>query len=177
MQMKYLFLVITVIFAMGAACQKEVVPTVNVDETKPANNTEEVVQACSGSPAECFEKCSVLSVSLEKENCYVSILNEQTKEFCGQVGDAALCNDYFVWQSSMNAVDCSQIASELWKTRCLEAFADTQILFNQADFDGDGLTNQEEYELGTDFRKADTDGDGYSDYEEVKAGYDPLTAN
>ncbi|HOX97466.1 MAG TPA: thrombospondin type 3 repeat-containing protein [bacterium] len=53
---------------------------------------------------------------------------------------------------------------------------DTQKTFDNADFDGDGLTNQEEMVLGTNFRKADTDGDGYTDYEEVQAGFDPLTA-
>ncbi len=41
------------------------------------------------------------------------------------------------------------------------------------DDDGDGLSNLEEAELGTDPDSADTDGDGYSDYEEVEAGSDP----
>lgn len=36
------------------------------------------------------------------------------------------------------------------------------------DEDADGLTNSEEYELGTDIFYADTDADGLSDYEEVK---------
>jgi hypothetical protein len=35
------------------------------------------------------------------------------------------------------------------------------------DLDGDGLTNREEYRLGTRADKADTDGDGISDYDEV----------
>jgi hypothetical protein len=42
------------------------------------------------------------------------------------------------------------------------------------DSDQDGLTDQEEKSLGTDFRKADTDGDGYSDEKEVQSGYNPL---
>jgi hypothetical protein len=37
-----------------------------------------------------------------------------------------------------------------------------------ADADGDGLTNMEEYQLGTDPNNPDTDGDGISDGEEVK---------
>ena len=37
-----------------------------------------------------------------------------------------------------------------------------------ADPDGDGLTNKEEKELGTDRHKADTDGDGLTDGEEMK---------
>lgn len=38
------------------------------------------------------------------------------------------------------------------------------------DADGDGLTNIEEYELGTDVNDADTDGDGLADGEEVNGG-------
>jgi YD repeat-containing protein len=37
----------------------------------------------------------------------------------------------------------------------------------QFDFDGDGLTNLQEYHLGTDPWKADTDGDGANDYQEA----------
>ena len=43
-----------------------------------------------------------------------------------------------------------------------------------ADYDQDGLSNEEERSYGTDPYKADTDGDGYSDYVEVSSGYDPL---
>ncbi len=42
------------------------------------------------------------------------------------------------------------------------------------DFDEDGLTNLEEYELGTDPANPDTDGDGLSDGDEVLAGTDPF---
>jgi hypothetical protein len=43
------------------------------------------------------------------------------------------------------------------------------------DFDGDGLTNMEEYLLGTDPSNPDTDGDGVSDYDEVHVyGTNPL---
>lgn len=42
------------------------------------------------------------------------------------------------------------------------------------DLDGDGLTNLQEFLLGTDPRKRDTDGDGYSDGEEVATGFNPL---
>ena len=43
-----------------------------------------------------------------------------------------------------------------------------------ADSDGDGLTNLQEYQHGTDPHLADTDGDGLSDGKEVALGTDPL---
>ena len=42
------------------------------------------------------------------------------------------------------------------------------------DTDGDGLTDKEEIEKGTDPLKKDTDGDGLSDKEEIEKGTDPL---
>lgn len=45
------------------------------------------------------------------------------------------------------------------------------------DPDGDGLTNKEEYDIGTAIRNADTDGDGLSDGEEVRPGQDGVVAN
>lgn len=45
------------------------------------------------------------------------------------------------------------------------------------DVDGDGLTNIEEYRLGTNPQKADTDDDGLNDAQEKSAGTDPLLAD
>ena len=45
------------------------------------------------------------------------------------------------------------------------------------DADGDGLTNGEEKDLGTDPKVADTDGDGLDDGEEVDLGLDPAAAD
>ncbi|HUT82695.1 MAG TPA: hypothetical protein VMZ29_15980 [Candidatus Bathyarchaeia archaeon] len=42
------------------------------------------------------------------------------------------------------------------------------------DLDVDGLTNYEEYLLGTAPNRSDTDYDGYTDFEEIQAGTDPL---
>lgn len=43
-----------------------------------------------------------------------------------------------------------------------------------ADYDQDGLSNEEETAYGTNPDVSDTDGDGYSDYVELTSGYDPL---
>jgi len=48
----------------------------------------------------------------------------------------------------------------------------------RGDFDGDGLTNLEEYLLGTDPTNSDTDGDGISDFDEaITYGTDALAAD
>jgi hypothetical protein len=44
---------------------------------------------------------------------------------------------------------------------------------NNADSDGDGLSDIQERDLGTDPNNTDSDGDGYSDGEEVAQGSDP----
>jgi len=45
---------------------------------------------------------------------------------------------------------------------------------NESDTDGDGIADGEEGDLGTDPTNADTDGDGYSDSEELAEETDPL---
>ena len=45
---------------------------------------------------------------------------------------------------------------------------------NFKDSDNDGLTDEEEYELGTDPDNSDTDGDGYLDGDEFNNGFNPL---
>ncbi|MBP9827673.1 hypothetical protein KBC55_00790 [Patescibacteria group bacterium] len=56
----------------------------------------------------------------------------------------------------------------------VEGRIECQELFPVRDDDSDGLTKEQEFELGTSDQMADTDGDGYNDGEEVAGGYNPL---
>lgn len=58
-----------------------------------------------------------------------------------------------------------------WEYEC---FGSTTGAVAAEDSDGDGLSNLEEYQNGTNPNAADTDGDGMWDSWELVAGYDPL---
>ncbi len=51
------------------------------------------------------------------------------------------------------------------------------LIDKKDDADGDGLSDKEEKDLGTDQNNRDTDGDGLSDSLEVRSGTDPLNAD
>lgn len=53
---------------------------------------------------------------------------------------------------------------------------DLTVLSGGADFDSDGLSDEEEFANGTDPGNADTDGDGYPDAEEIDGGSSPSNA-
>jgi len=59
----------------------------------------------------------------------------------------------------------------------IEHFGDLTSQSGSDDYDGDGLTNAQEQNLGTWPTLVDTDGDGISDLVEVQAGSDPLDIN
>jgi hypothetical protein len=61
---------------------------------------------------------------------------------------------------------------DVWKIA--HGFSVTDPGVASADTDNDGLTNLQEYQLGTDPRNPDTDGDGVPDGLEVKLGTNPL---
>ncbi len=70
--------------------------------------------------------------------------------------------------------DCDGLPDE-WELRYgLNPYDPSDALL---DGDGDGLTNLQEYALGTDPTKWDTDGDGVSDGQEVADGTNPLVAD
>ncbi|MBQ4536058.1 MAG: cellulose binding domain-containing protein, partial [Lachnospiraceae bacterium] len=68
-----------------------------------------------------------------------------------------------------------QELSELFTDPFDEDMDDDGIKDGDEDLDGDGITNKEEYELGTSPISCDSDGDDLTDYEELKVHYtDPF---
>jgi|GEM_PF-2298189 len=83
---------------------------------------------------------------------------------------------FFPWTST-SADDANRAPAAIGQLKsvfCLH-FETLEAALNP-DLDGDGLTNAEEAELGTDPLKADTDGDGISDFDENLAETDPFSA-
>ncbi len=67
-------------------------------------------------------------------------------------------------------IDCDGLVDS-WE---IATFGDLTSQSGEDDYDGDGLSNLEEQNLGTNALLADTDGDGFSDLVEVQVGSDPL---
>lgn len=63
-----------------------------------------------------------------------------------------------------------------WIGRYFYQVNDPDKLSPNVDYDRDGLTNYQEFLLGTNPTKKDTDNDGYSDGQEILNGYNPLYA-
>jgi hypothetical protein len=67
-------------------------------------------------------------------------------------------------------IDCDGLVDS-WE---MEHFGNLTSQSGSDDYDGDGLTNAQEQNLGTIPTLADSDGDTYSDYVEVIGGSDPM---
>jgi protocatechuate 3,4-dioxygenase beta subunit len=74
---------------------------------------------------------------------------------------------------SLPASTVSDGIPDSWKVA--HGFSVTDASVAGADPDNDGLTNLQEYQLGTDPNNPDTDGDGIPDGQEVKIGTSPLS--
>ncbi len=79
-----------------------------------------------------------------------------------------------------SAVDAdNDTLPDYWEQQILHAYPDDGIdaiedVLPEDDFEGDGLTNREEYSRQTNPTDPDTDKDFYTDLEEIQAGSDPL---
>lgn len=64
-----------------------------------------------------------------------------------------------------------------FQTSAVLAADSTVITTRPVDSDSDGLSDQQEFDLGTDPTITDTDNDGYTDGNEVAAGFNPWVGN
>jgi len=92
----------------------------------------------------------------------------------------ALCGVGFLWNWNLNRLAMAT-ETAMAEIGLADASTETAIynqtsaaLAGQEDTDGDGLTNAQEEEIGTDPLNPDTDGDGLLDGDEVALGTDPL---
>ena len=66
---------------------------------------------------------------------------------------------------------------QFWRLRYTDASLGSASTAGDADFDGDGLTNQQELDAGTDPFNPDSDHDGVWDGQEMTEGTDPKDAH
>ena len=99
------------------------------------------------------------------------LANERTIDHLPDTGT------FFPWTSTTSD-DANRAPTAIGQLKSVFAlhFETLEAALNP-DLDGDGLTNAEEAELGSDPFTVDTDGDGRSDYAENLAGTDPLLAD
>ncbi len=146
-----------------------------------------------------LELCDRIESDLIKDSCRSSVTDDIARSgSCSESGvDESVCEDADVVKNAIKNADDSlcDTLSELDKDDCFIGVYEA----TQEDSDLDGLSLQEERELGTDPSRVDsdndglhdgeevyeygsdplsqdTDGDGYSDGEEVDAGYSPTEA-
>ena len=114
--------------------------------------------------------CDNIKDEQKNSGCLEAFKGKITSENCADRGkDAAYCAFIEVSEQAALAQDktiCDQLGSEDQVQNCYE-----HVLIDDPDFDG--LTTNQEIELGSDPRLSDTDGDGFTDGDEVAAGYSP----
>lgn len=93
----------------------------------------------------------------------------------------AVCGVGFLWnwnQKRAGSLTATAVAAEVRalveSTATASYYQTAAALAGQEDTDGDGLTNTQEVELGTNPQSADSDNDRASDGDEVRLGLDPL---
>jgi hypothetical protein len=106
-------------------------------------------------------------VTLSWESCNEHLYEVQTSEAPSAPNVWAACALMIGGDGSTSWTDTTALAQA-------QRFYRVQRLRFGGDEDGDGLSNWDEFNRGTDLRNPDTDGDGMSDGWEVQHGFDPL---
>ena len=91
---------------------------------------------------------------------------------CADFGELNAARAYFATDGGSAARNVDNLDADRDGLAC-EPGDDGDATEPPADTDGDGLTDAEEVQHGTDITRADTDGDGTDDRDEVAAGTDP----
>jgi len=81
---------------------------------------------------------------------------------------------FIIWLMLSRGNRTAPVESPLFSGDASPSVVPSADVFINKDTDNDGLTDEQEQQLGTDINKADTDGDGYNDKQELDGGYDPL---
>src|SRR3989344_7073731 len=145
--------------------------------------------------------CGEQGQTVGVEGCSADANNDGQQEyFCPEsyysnpqeapvLGQCLICGDNNEWEIKVQGVDdcnaCLVVndangnpTGSTCDLRCPEGTdvcaSGCCAIGNVNDSDGDGLTNAQELQQGTDPNNPDTDGDGFSDGEEVEKGTNPL---
>lgn len=122
--------------------------------------------------------CATIVSESWKDGCFNRIFELRgALDYCDTVGERKTrCVEIVSYRDAIrvgNPKLCSKIEDKETMLDCEEVAIGSAALM---DSDNDGLTNEQEAQLGTDPRNPDTDGDGFKDGDEVKAGYNPKGA-
>lgn len=174
--------------AFSAPAVQPAMPTVEPQQTAPSTQSESVMRAPvqpiatasrpMPAPAELFGQTPPAidtgsSVQLSPQTVHQSILSEiEQEELFGRERLSTWQKVLIVTVAVLTLGVVAGAGIWVYVTITAPAVANTPIAGK--DSDGDGLSDIEERNYGTNPNSKDTDGDGYGDGEEIENGYSPL---
>jgi len=117
-----------------------------------------------------FTLCAKITAEISRLSCEATLRNDaaMSGDCAAYHVEASVCEGETALRAVIAGGDpegCATLSTDYQGT--------CEDLFTSLDEDGDGLSLQEEFELGTSPTNPDTDGDGYTDGEEVASGHNP----